>query len=178
MLAENVLLQEVTGLKKFAIKLCGNDVDADDLLQTTLLKALDNREKFITDGPAFSWLSRIMFNTHVTNRKKRNRYETQYDPEPFLALASTAHTQEDQVMMKEVQEAMNKIKPAYKEILMMICAMGLSYEEAAAQLGIPMGTVRSRLSRARDTLQQVLATNDNNARAAAPVTGNTSYVLH
>ncbi|MES2729068.1 MAG: RNA polymerase sigma factor [Pseudomonadota bacterium] len=164
MLAERDLLNEMEGLKKFAIKLCGNHADADDLLQTTILKALKNKDKFETDSRVFSWLSRIMFNSYVTDYKRKAKYETQYDPEPAIMAATVAPNQEDKMMISEIQEAMTQLSAEHRQMLMMVCAYGMSYEEVADKLGIPTGTVRSRLSRARDTLQGMLTSNDNHTR--------------
>ncbi len=164
MLTETDMLKEVDGLKKFAVKLCGNTADADDLLQTTLLKALDNRDKYVNDGRAFSWLSRIMFNSYVTAYRRKTRFETQYDPEPVLLAAPINPDQEDKMMISEIQDAMQTLRPEYRQILMMVCAYGLSYDEVAKHLEIPVGTVRSRLSRARDMLQSRLASQDRSSR--------------
>ena len=164
MLAETDILNEMSGLKKFAIKLCGNDSDADDLVQTTILKALTHKEKFETGSRPFSWLSRIMFNTYATAYKRRTRYETQYDPEPALMAAAVLPQQEDKMMISEIQDAMGQLQAEHRQVLMMVCAYGMSYEEVADQLRIPTGTVRSRLSRARDAIQSLLADNDNRAR--------------
>ncbi len=161
MLTDKELFQEMEGLKRFSIKLCGNRADAEDLLQNTLTKALGNREKFKTGSKAFSWLSRIMYNDFVTQYKRKTRFESQYDPELAIAGLSKDATQENQVMISEVQNAMNELNAEQREILTLVCGYEMSYEEVSKILKIPMGTVRSRLSRAREKMQEVLSTNDN-----------------
>lgn len=161
MLTDAVLFKEIDGLNRFAIKLCRNKADAEDLLQTTLLKALTHREKFDQDTKAFSWLSRIMYNSFVTGYNRKIRYESQYDPEPMLLSASCQAVQETEVMAKEVAHAMKDLTPQYREILIMVCSHEMSYEDVSKALQIPLGTVRSRLSRAREKLMDILAENDN-----------------
>lgn len=68
-------------------------------------------------------------------------------------------------MVREVQDAMQKLCAQHREILMLICAYEMSYEEASQRLNIPVGTVRSRLSRARESLLQIMSGNDNQAMA-------------
>lgn len=161
MLTDIALFKEIDGLNRFAMKLCKNTADAEDLVQTTLVKALSHREKFQEDTKTFSWLSRIMYNTFVTSYNRKTKYESQYDPEPALMSARCEAAQETELMAKEVATAMKNINPQYKEILMLVCAYEMSYEEVSQTLKIPLGTVRSRLSRAREKLMEVLAENDN-----------------
>lgn len=161
MLTDNALFNEINGLNRFAMKLCKNAADAEDLVQTTIVKALSNREKFQDDTKPFSWLSRIMYNTFVAGYNRKTRYETQYNPEPALMSAPCDSTQETELFANEVAQAMKHISPQYKEILILVCAYELSYEEVSETLKIPLGTVRSRLSRAREKLMEVLADNDN-----------------
>lgn len=162
MLSDKMLFEEMNGLNRFAMKLCRNRADAEDLVQTTVEKALKNRDKFIEDTKPFSWLSKIMYNSFVTSYNRRVRYESQYDPEPILLAVTSHSTQDDQLMVKEVSKAIQLINPQHREILILICVQEMSYEEAAESLRIPLGTVRSRLSRARTALMELMPDNDNN----------------
>lgn len=167
MLTNATLFAELEGLNRFALKLCKNRSDADDLVQTTIVRALSHKDSFEEGTKAFSWLSRIMYNSFATTYKRKVRYESQYDPEPEIAAMKFESCQEDKVMVREVQDAMQKLCAQHREILMLICAYEMSYEEAAQRLNIPVGTVRSRLSRARESLLQIMSGNDNQAMAVA-----------
>lgn len=154
MLTDSELFCELEGLNRFAVKLCRNPADAEDLVQSTIEKALRNREKFHDGTKAFSWLSKIMFNIFATGYKRQSKFESMYDPEPLLMNIESAPTQEDMIMVHEVQNALMKLSAPHREILILICAYEMSYEEVSDRLDIPVGTVRSRLSRARDALIQ------------------------
>ncbi|MBL8639309.1 MAG: sigma-70 family RNA polymerase sigma factor [Alphaproteobacteria bacterium] len=163
MLSDKMLFEEMNGLNRFAMKLCRNRADAEDLVQTTIEKALKNRDKFVEDTKAFSWLSKIMYNSFVTFYNRKVKYESQYDPEPILLSVSSHSTQDEQLMVKEVSKAIQLINPQHREILILICVQEMSYEEAAESLNIPLGTVRSRLSRARSALMDLMPDNDNHS---------------
>lgn len=161
MLTNSALFAELDGLNRFALKLCKNKSDADDLVQTTIVRALSHKDSFEEGTKAFSWLSRIMYNSFATTYKRKVRYESQYDPEPEILKVKFESSQEDKVMVNEVQQAMEELCPQHREILMLICAYEMSYEEASIHLKIPVGTVRSRLSRARESLMGIMTGNDN-----------------
>lgn len=161
MLTDKMLFEEMIGLNRFAMKLCKNRSDAEDLVQTTIEKALKNRDKFTDDAKPFSWLSKIMYNSFVTSYNRRVKFESQYDPEPLMLMLTAGSSQEDELMVKEVSNAIKLITPQHQEILLLVCVQEMSYEEAAEYLHIPLGTVRSRLSRARMALLELIPDNDN-----------------
>lgn len=150
------LLDETVRLRKFSLRLTRNNSNSDDLLQSTLLRALENKSKFIDSSNLFSWTSKIMLNIFISSYRRKKKYESQYDPEPLINKLAVEADQENKVDLSFVGEAMNKIKPSHRKILLLVCAQGFSYEEAAKILSIPIGTVRSRLSRARHALTHSL----------------------
>jgi RNA polymerase sigma-70 factor (ECF subfamily) len=152
------LIKESVNLRKFALRLTRNASDADDLLQATLLRAIEKEESFETGTSLFKWTSKIMFNLFVSDYRRKSRFETQYSPEPYIDSLSIQAPQESIVDLRTVQRAMESLTPEHREILTLICVKGLRYEEASSLLSIPIGTVRSRLSRARENLQALLKT--------------------
>lgn len=158
MFATNDLINEMESLKKFALKLTRNDSDADDLAQATILRALEKRALFQADTNLFSWAAKIMYNLFVSGYRRKVKFETQYDPENYINSESVSASQETALEFKEVQEAMNGLSDDHREILIMICIKGMQYAEVSEALQIPVGTVRSRLSRARESLQFLLET--------------------
>lgn len=152
------LVNEIEKLSRFAKRLTGNVSDADDLLQATLLRAIEKKELFEQDSNLFSWSSKVMYNLFVTNYRRKVKFETQYDPESFLENKSVDANQENIVELKAVQEAMNYLSAEHKEILILVCVKGIQYQEASEILNVPIGTVRSRLSRARESLKMLMDT--------------------
>lgn len=156
MFTQNALVAEMDNLRKFALRLTGNSFDAEDLLQSTVLRALEKKDYFQTDTNLFKWTSKIMFNLFVSTYRRKKKFETRYDPETFLENASVEADQDSKTELRLVREAMKSLSDEHNEILVMVCVKGMRYEEVAQNLEIPVGTVRSRLSRAREQLQLVM----------------------
>ncbi|MAF68845.1 MAG: RNA polymerase subunit sigma-24 [Micavibrio sp.] len=156
MFADTELLEQQENLKKFALKLTRNESNADDLLQATLLRALEKKELFNEGTNLFSWTSRIMYNMFVSNWRRKVKFESQYDPEPYINAETTEASQDVKMELASVNEAMKELNDEHKEIMIMVCVQGMPYQDVADELNIPIGTVRSRLSRARTQLQQIL----------------------
>jgi len=156
MFTQKQLIETTPNLHKFALRLTRNGADADDLLQSTILRALEKQHLFETDSNLFSWTSKIMFNLFVSSYRRKMKFESQYDPQALLDSQSVEASQETICDLKQVRSTMAKLSPDHREILMLVCVREMRYEDVATMLGIPVGTVRSRLSRARDSLQSLL----------------------
>ena len=152
MFNQNELIIEMPKLRKFAGKLTRNTTEAEDLLQSTLLRALEKKTYFETGTDLFKWSSKIMYNIFVTDYRRKTKFETQYDPEFHIENRSVEPDQQTKLEVKVLAEAMNKMSAEHKEILVLVCVKGMQYQEVADMLEIPVGTVRSRLSRARNQL--------------------------
>ncbi|MGB4108029.1 MAG: sigma-70 family RNA polymerase sigma factor [Alphaproteobacteria bacterium] len=158
MFEQTALVNEMKNLRKFAFRLAGNASDAEDLLQSTVLRALEKKHLFQKDTDLFKWTSKIMFNLFVSEYRRRTKFETQYDPETYLERQSVEGSQEVKLALSKVNEAMKQLSHDHQEILVMVCVKGMRYEEVSETLSIPVGTVRSRLARARENLQVILDT--------------------
>lgn len=156
MFTQSQLVVEMPKLRKFAMKLTRNNSEADDLLQATLLRALEKTTYFETGTDLFKWTSKIMYNIFVTNYRRKTKFESRYDPESHIANQSVDADQHMKVELKAVSRAMEKMSAEHKEILVLVCVKGLQYQEVADMLEIPVGTVRSRLSRARSQLAALM----------------------
>ncbi|MZR30053.1 sigma-70 family RNA polymerase sigma factor [Sneathiella litorea] len=152
------LTTEVSGLKNFARRLTQNNHDAEDLLQYTLLRAIEKKHLFQENTDLFKWTSKIMYNQFVSDYRRKAKFETKYDPESYLEAESIEAPQDKQIELQSVNEAMSRLSHEHQEILILICVQGMSYQEVSEFLNIAIGTVRSRLSRARENLQQQLET--------------------
>jgi RNA polymerase sigma factor (sigma-70 family) len=138
----------IPALRAFARTFCRSIPDADDLVQETLTKGLANLDKFEPGTRMKSWLFTIMRNSFYTRAK------TSLREAPGLADCASGRpvseaTQEWSVRSREVHEAINRLPPAKREVLMLVGVLGVSYEEAAEVCHCSIGTVKSRLNRAR-----------------------------
>jgi RNA polymerase sigma-70 factor, ECF subfamily len=168
MFTHSELLKETPSLNKFAYKLTRNRDDAEDLLQTTIVTALEKQQQFEQGTNLFSWTSRILFNTFVSNYRHNSRFETQYDPQWYIDQESVEASQENDAELGLVFDAMLSLSDDHREILILVCIDGMRYAEVADKLQIPVGTVRSRLSRAREGLQELLNVTRRRNAATSP----------
>lgn len=158
MFNNSALLDETEKLRKFAYRLTQNMPDAEDLLQSTIVRALEKKHLFQDDTNLFSWTSKIMFNLFVSAYRRKTKFETKYDPENYIESERVEPTQEIKMELQEVTTAMKSLSEDHQEILTMVCVKGMQYADVSETLKIPVGTVRSRLSRAREALEHELAT--------------------
>ncbi|CDX11825.1 RNA polymerase, sigma-24 subunit, ECF subfamily (fragment) [Mesorhizobium plurifarium] len=138
----------IPALRAFARTFCRVPDDADDLVQETLTKGLANQDKFEPGTRLKSWLFTIMRNTHFTRIKAAAR-ETPGLLECASSRPISEPSQEWSVQSREVHQAIQKLPSQQREVLMLIGVLGVSYEETAEICGCAIGTVKSRLNRAR-----------------------------
>ncbi len=171
MFKEQALVKEMDNLRKFAIRLTRNPVEADDLLQSTVLRALEKKDYFQDGTDLFKWTSKIMFNLFVTDYRRKVKFESQYDPEDIIGSQSVEADQDTQSEVKAVGRAMEKLSDEHRDVLVMVCIKGMQYQEVADMLSVPVGTVRSRLSRARAQLVEVMEAGNDDSEAFAGSSG-------
>jgi len=145
------IVELLPALRAFSMTFYRGRNDADDLVQETLVRALGAIDTFEPGTRLKSWLFTIMRNTFYTKIKKYNR-EAPGLSECISDMRRVAPTQERSVEMREVHEAIHRLKPHHREILLLIGVLEIPYEEAAAITGCDIGTVKSRLNRARAAL--------------------------
>ena len=97
-----------------------------------------------------------MYNMFVSNWRRKSKFESQYDPEPYINNESIGACQDVKMEVASVNEAMKELSDEHRNILILVCVQGMPYQEVADHLDIPIGTVRSRLSRARLQLQAIM----------------------
>ncbi len=177
MFNNNALTQEMPKLEKFAYRLTRNQADTDDLVQSTLVRAIEKKHLFQPDTDLFRWTSKIMYNLFVSDYRRKTKFETQYDPENYIQKQSIEAPQDTQMELMKVNEAMTLLSEEHREVLVMICVQGMQYQDVADALSVPIGTVRSRLSRAREQLQMHLDTpSPKEAYAISRVKGYTGRI--
>jgi RNA polymerase sigma-70 factor, ECF subfamily len=150
------ILATIPSLRAFAISLSGNVDRADDLVQETLLRALANIDSFEPGTNLPAWLFTILRNLFRSEYRKRRR-EVEDSDGRFAETLKTHPEQNSHVEFQEFQEALAKLPPDQREALILIGASGFSYEETAEICGCAVGTVKSRVNRARVKLAELLA---------------------
>lgn len=149
------LISLVPRLRRYALSLSFDAIEADDLVQYTLLKAWEHRARFEPGTSLLAWLFTILRNNFINGRRK-HRLEVP-DPDGAHAASLSEPAGQDHVLgLRELQAAIDRLEPTHREALILVAVDGLPYEAASAIIGCPAGTVKSRVSRARDRLTQDL----------------------
>ena len=151
----NGLLAAVPSLRAFALSLTSNPARSDDLVQDTLLKGWQHRARFQPGTNLNAWLFTILRNIFYSDHRKRVR-EVEDQDGSYAARLATAPHQGDRLDVEDLQSALAKLPPDQREALVLVGAEGVSYEEAATIMGCKVGTVKSRVSRARGRLAELL----------------------
>ena len=159
------LVQWMPNLRAFALSLTQSAQHADDLVQDTLLKALSNLDRFQEGTNLRAWLFTILRNSFYNNIRYQKYHQTAPLDEAGPANVGIGNTQEKYLEFKDVLVGLSKLVPEQREAIILVAAEGLSYEEAAVIANCPVGTVKSRLSRARQRLEEYM----NGKRIPQPV---------
>lgn len=161
------LVALLPSLRAFSRGLCGHREMADDLAQDTMMRAWAARESY-TQGSNFrAWMFMIMRNQFYTTIRKNARM-TSLDPEVAERVLVVAPAQQNGINVDDVAKALQKLPAEQREVLLLIGANGLSYEEAADVIGCAMGTVKSRLARGRAALAALIDGPPDNALFDSP----------
>ncbi len=145
------LTDHLRSLRAFAISLTRNVASADDLVQETILKAWNNIDKFDPATNMQAWLFTILRNTYYSSLRKTRREVA--DPDGIYAAAMFEKPAHDgRLAMNDFERAFDQLSPEHREVLILVGASGYSCEEAAAMMNVAIGTVKSRASRARKRL--------------------------
>jgi RNA polymerase sigma-70 factor (ECF subfamily) len=150
------MLAAVPSLRAFAISLSGNVDRADDLVQETLLRAIANIESFQPGTNMSAWLFTILRNLFRSEYRKRRREVEDADGSYAESLKSQPE-QSSRLEFNEFRAALAKLPQDQREALILVGASGFSYEEAARICECAVGTIKSRVNRARNRLADLLA---------------------
>lgn len=151
-----MLARQIPALRAFAFSLARNRADADDLVQETLVKAWAHRTRFEAGTNLRAWLFTILRNSWYTGAAKRRREVADEEGRHAAGLTAEA-SQEWTAELTALQSALNTLPPEHREAIIMVGAAGLSYQEAADIAGCAVGTIKSRVNRARRRLAILLA---------------------
>lgn len=149
------LVAMIPTLRAFAWSLARSSSDAEDLVQDTLIKALTNREKFRPGTNLRAWLFTILRNTFYSATARRAREVPDTDGAHAARLVSDP-SQDWAAEFTSLRRALDDLPDEHREAIVLVGAAGLSYEEAAAITGSALGTIKSRVHRARTRLTAAL----------------------
>lgn len=149
------LLASIPKLRAFAISLSGRSARADDLVQETLTRAWANIGSFEPGTNMIAWLYTILRNEFYSEFRKSRREVADTDGQ-YAARLSSRPEQEGHMQFLDFREALGKLAHNHREALILVGASGLSYEEAAKVCGCAVGTMKSRVNRARARLSELL----------------------
>lgn len=149
------IMLHLPALRAFGISLTRNISEADDLVQETIVKAWSNIEKFTAGTDLRAWLFTILRNTFYSGKRKHKREVA--DPDGIHAQGLYDKPEHDgRLAFGEFLQAFDQLSPEHREVLILVGANGYSCEEAAAMMGVAVGTVKSRTNRARAKLAAIL----------------------
>ena len=166
-LFERELLPHIDALTTFAYHLTYNEEDAKDLVQETFMKAYRALGSYVEGTNAKAWLFKILKNAYINQYRKKSRRPTKVDFEEFIGYQdkddnSTSEYQDlrteifENLLGDEVTVAINALPIDFRTVILLCDVEGFTYEEIAKIIDIPIGTVRSRLHRARNMLKEKL----------------------
>lgn len=148
-----LIAREIPRLRRYALALTRDPAAADDLVQDTLERALRKRHLWRRKGSLRGWLYRILYHVFLNQGPRRRRHAREVDlddaPEPVAPGSAEAA-----LVRRDIVAAMQDLPAEQRAAIALTAVEGLSYDEAAAALDIPVGTLRSRLSRGRERLRE------------------------
>jgi RNA polymerase sigma-70 factor (ECF subfamily) len=151
----DAMLAAIPSLRAFAISLSGSVNSADDLVQETVMRAMTHIGSFTPGTNMSAWLLTILRNLFRSQYRKRRR-EVEDPDGSYLASLKMPAEQFGRLEFKELIEALAKLPYVQREALLLVAASGFTYDEAAAICEVAVGTIKSRVSRARQLLAELL----------------------
>jgi len=151
----HVILEHVPRLRRYARALLGDRYAADDLVQDTLERAWNKFHLWRPGSDLRAWLFAIMHNVFVNQvRSRRSEIERTMEELPAIAVRAT---QSDALELADVERALHGLPDEQREVLLLVAVEEMTYDEVSRALAIPVGTVMSRLSRARERMRRLIA---------------------
>lgn len=166
---EHLVELEIPRLRRYARALTRNAERADDLVQETLLRAIAKSHLWQAGTDLRAWLFTIMHNQHVNLVRRAMRDEASVDIEQMSSALVATSDPTGSRQLRELEQALACLPEEQRAVILLVGLEGMSYEAAAQILSVPIGTVRSRLSRGRDALRRLLDLPENTGPEARPL---------
>ena len=161
-----LLQEQIPRMRRYALSLTRNHDRADDLVQSALVRAIAKQHLFKPGTNLRAWLFTLLHNQHVNEVRRGVNQGISIDLEDaskdLVAVADTSAPRQ----LKELDEAIGRLPIEQRQVILLVGLEGMAYEEVAAILMVPIGTVRSRLSRGRAALRQLMGMDEDCEMAA------------
>ena len=162
-----LLQEQIPRMRRYALSLTRNHDRADDLVQSALVRAIAKQHLFKPGTNLRAWLFTLLHNQHVNEvRRSVNQGVSINIEDASKDLVAVADTSAPR-LLKELDEAIGRLPIEQRQVILLVGLEGMAYEEVAAILMVPIGTVRSRLSRGRAALRQLMEIDEDQAVMAA-----------
>jgi len=159
--------EQIPRLRRYARALLRSNISAaDDLVQDTLVRAVAKQHLWQPGTNLRAWLFTLMHNQHVNDVRRSARCGTTVDIDDLHNVMASPSDTPSSVLVRDLERGLAELSLEQREAILLVGLEGMSYEEAAGVLGIPVGTVRSRLSRGRDTLRKLMGMEPSREMAA------------
>jgi len=157
-----LIAQEIPHLRRYARSLTNNADEADDLVQDCLERAINKRQLWSQKGSLRSWLFRMLYNLFLNGGRARKRQQAQVNiddaPDSLAPETLAVNAAPDKrIECWRVAQALDELPPEQRDAVLLVSLESMPYDEAADTLGIPIGTLRSRVSRGREALRALVS---------------------
>ena len=162
---EQKLIAHLPRLRRYALVMTGSWSDADDVVQLTVIRAIEWRDRY-RGGRFEAWLFSIMRSVW-SNQIKRRRQEQPFDDRVVSIIDGRAlETMSDRFVLRDVDRILASFPTEWRELVLLVCAYGYTYQEAADLLDLNIGTVMSRLNRVRAYISKEMRVQEESGRAS------------
>jgi RNA polymerase sigma-70 factor, ECF subfamily len=149
--------EQIPRLRRYARALCRSNITAaDDLVQDTLVRAVAKQHLYQAGTNLRAWLFTLMHNQHVNDVRRNVREGTSVDIDDLQKSMASSNDTSASVLLRDLERGITQLSMEQRQVILLVGLEGMRYEEVALILGIPVGTVRSRLSRGRDQLRRLM----------------------
>ncbi|MBM2320578.1 MULTISPECIES: RNA polymerase sigma factor [Marivita] len=162
------IVEHLSAMRAFAMSLTRNSALADDMVQDALVKAWTKIDSYKPGTNMRAWLFTILRNTYYSHHRKARREVADVDGEMAASLAQKPD-HDGRLQMRDFNRAFDQLNDEQREALVLVGAGGFSYEEAAETCGVAVGTIKSRVNRARKQLVEILQMSDDEVMEATDI---------
>ena len=152
----DALVAQLPALRRYAMALAGNAALADDLVQDCIERALGQETQLREQQRLAGWLRRILYHLYIDEIRRNRRRGREQDIDEMADHLELSAPVLDNSAMREFTQAVNRLSAEHRQILLLVSVEELSYREISDELEIPLGTVMSRLARARERLRELI----------------------
>ncbi|MBV8846871.1 MAG: RNA polymerase sigma factor [Bryobacterales bacterium] len=156
-----LLEAEIPRLRRYARALTRDVTRADDLVQSCMVRALAKQHLWQRGTDLRAWLFTLLHNQHVNDVRRSAREGTSVAVEEASPILTAQSNAISSLELRDLEAALNKLAPEQREVILLVGLEGMSYEDVATVLNVPIGTVRSRLSRGRDQLRRLMGIDES-----------------